>query len=81
MDDVVTRLRAVEEDALARLDAAGAAAEIEALEREVLGNASTVAEARRGLRGLSDEDRRRVGRDINEIAGRLAERIAAGGPR
>jgi phenylalanyl-tRNA synthetase alpha chain len=75
MDDVVAGLRAVEEDALARLAAAGVASEIEALEREVLGNASAVAEARRSLRGLSDEERREAGRAINEIAGRLAERI------
>ncbi|MBP1633001.1 MAG: PheS, partial [Acidobacteria bacterium] len=77
MEDVVARLRAVEEDALRRLDAAGAAAAIDALEREVLGNASAVAEARRSLRSLSDEERRRTGRAINEIAGRLAGRIAA----
>ena len=77
MDDVGARLRAVEEDALARLGAAGAVGEIDALEREVLGSASTVAEARRSLRDLPDERRREAGRAINEIAGRLARQIAA----
>jgi len=76
MDDVVARLRAVEEDGLARLAAAETTAEIESLEREVLGNASAVAEARRSLRGLSDEQRREMGRAINDIAGRLQERIS-----
>ena len=77
MEEMLVRLRAVEEDALVRLDAAGGVAEIDALEREVLGNASALAEARRGLRGLPDEARREAGRVINEIAGRLGERIAS----
>jgi len=77
MEEMLVRLRAVEEDALVRLDAAGGVAEIDALEREVLGNASALAEARRGLRGLPDEARREAGRAINEIAGRLGERIAS----
>jgi phenylalanyl-tRNA synthetase alpha chain len=77
MDDVGSRLRAVEGEALARLDAATTTVDIDALEREVLGNASAVAEARRGLRALPDEQRREVGRAINEIAARLGERIAA----
>lgn len=77
MEELLARLQAVETDALARLSAAGGVEEIDALEREVLGNASVVAEARRGLRGLPDEVRREAGRAINEVAGRLAERIAA----
>lgn len=77
MDEVVARLQAVEEEARGRLEAATTAAEIDSLEREVLGNASAVGEARRGLRGLPDEQRREVGRGINEIATRLSERLAA----
>lgn len=77
MDKIVARLQTVEAEALARLDAVGGVGEIDALEREVLGNASAVAEARRSLRGLPDDVRREAGRTINEIAGRLAERIAA----
>ena len=76
MDAVVARLQAVEEEAVGRLEAATTAAEIDALEREVLGNASAVGEARRGLRNLADEQRREVGRGINEIATRLGERLA-----
>ncbi|MBM3694419.1 MAG: phenylalanine--tRNA ligase subunit alpha [Actinobacteria bacterium] len=59
-----------------RLEGATAAAAIEALEREVLGNASALAEARRGLRALPEGARREAGRAINEIAARLAERLA-----
>jgi phenylalanyl-tRNA synthetase alpha chain len=77
MEEMLARLRAVEADALVRVDAAGGVAEIDALEREVLGNASALAEARRGLRGLPDEARREAGRAINEIAGRLGERIVS----
>ena len=77
MDEVVARLQAVEEEARGRLEAATTAAEIDSLEREVLGNASAVGEARRGLRGLPDEQRREVGRGINEIATRLSGRLAA----
>jgi phenylalanyl-tRNA synthetase alpha chain len=75
MDDVVAGLQIVEQEALTRLRAAAAAAEIDAIEREVLGNASAVAKARQGLRNLPDEERREAGRAINEIAGRLEERI------
>jgi phenylalanyl-tRNA synthetase alpha chain len=77
VDDTLARLRAVEAEALGRLEAAASVAEIEALEREVLGNASAVAEARRGLRSLPDAERRDVGRGINEVAARLGERLAA----
>ena len=67
----------MEEEALSRLEAASSAAEIDALEREVLGNASAVGEARRGLRDLPEDRRREVGRGINEIATRLGERLSA----
>jgi phenylalanyl-tRNA synthetase alpha chain len=77
VDDVLARLRALEEEALSRLEAASSAAEIDALEREVLGNASAVGEARRGLRDLPEDRRREVGRGINEIATRLGERLSA----
>jgi len=72
----LSRLRAVEAEALARLQEAASAAQIDALEREVLGNASELAEARRGLKDLPDERRREVGRRINEIATRLGGRLA-----
>jgi phenylalanyl-tRNA synthetase alpha chain len=77
MEDSAVQLRAVEEEALSRLAAAGTVAEIDALERDVLGSASAIAEARRGLRGLSDAERREAGRAINEITGRLGERLAS----
>lgn len=67
----------MEEEALGRLEAASSAAEIDTLEREVLGNGSALAAARRGLRDLPEDRRREVGRGINEIAGRLGERVSA----
>lgn len=76
MDDTLAGLLAVEAEAMRRLEGATAAAAIEALEREVLGNASALAEARRGLRALPEGARREAGRAINEIAARLAERLA-----
>jgi len=76
VDDTLAGLLAVEAEAMRRLEGATAAAAIEALEREVLGNASALAEARRGLRALPEGARREAGRAINEIAARLAERLA-----
>ena len=77
MDDVLAKLRAVEEEARGRLEAAATAAEVDALERELLGNASTIGAAKRGLRDLPEDQRREVGRGINEIAGRLTAGFAA----
>jgi len=77
VDDVLARLRGVEEEALSRLESAGTAAEIDALEREVLGNASAIGAAKRGLRDLPEEQRREVGRGINDIAARLGACLAA----
>lgn len=70
-------LAALAEAALARLSAAATLAEIDALERDVLGNASALAEARRGLRGLADDQRREQGRQINEATQRVSTAIAA----
>ncbi len=63
MEEMLARLRAVEEDARARLDAAGGVAEIDAVERETLGNASALAEARRGLRGGNAQPHRSARRE------------------
>jgi phenylalanyl-tRNA synthetase alpha chain len=77
VDDVLAKLRAVEGEARSRLDAAATAAEVDALEREFLGNASAVGAAKRGLRDLPEDQRREVGRGINEVAGRLNAGFAA----
>jgi phenylalanyl-tRNA synthetase alpha chain len=50
---------------------------LDALETEFLGPSSAIAEARRGLREVAEDDRRELGRVINEIATSLGAAIAA----
>jgi phenylalanyl-tRNA synthetase alpha chain len=63
--------------ALAGLDVVSSVAEVDALERECLGTASTIAEARRGLRSAPEQERRELGKLVNEVASALAERLSA----
>ncbi len=77
MDDVLSKLRAVEEEARIRLAAAATTAEVDALEREVLGKDSDLGQARRGLGRLPEDQRKEMGRALNEISGRLAQSVGA----
>jgi phenylalanyl-tRNA synthetase alpha chain len=64
---VPDRLREIEHDGLARLAAAATVADLDALRDELLGDDSEVAGARRGLRDASPEERKVVGRAVNEV--------------
>jgi phenylalanyl-tRNA synthetase alpha chain len=71
------RLRDIEADATERLAAISEPAALDALEAEVLGPSSAIVEARRGLKEVAEDERRRLGRLINEIATSLQASIAA----
>lgn len=71
------RLRDVEAEAAVRLADVTDLEAIDALETEFLGPSSAIAEARRGLREVAEDDRRELGRVINEIATSLGAAIAA----
>lgn len=64
-------------DAPRLLDAALTVAEIEAVENGLVGRASPIADARKGLGAITDaEDRRSAGKAINDIALELKDLIA-----
>ncbi len=69
-------LHRLDEEARRRLAAAGTVDEVDTVERDAVGPSSPVAEARRSLRRVPDEERRRLGRVINEIADGLSAAIA-----
>ncbi len=71
------RLRDVEAEAAVRLADVTDLEALDALETEFLGPSSAIAEARRGLREVAEDDRRELGRVINEIATSLGAAIAA----
>ena len=77
MDEALARLRALEEEARGRLSAAGTAAEVEALEREYLGRDSALGQARKGLGKLPEDQRKEMGRALNEISSGLGQAIGA----
>ena len=62
---------AMEERAVARLTAAGTAEELRAAETEVLGKRSELSAVNKRLGALSPEERRHVGRLVNEARRRL----------
>lgn len=61
-------------NAPAQIDATGSLADLDALEAELIGKGSPIAQARRGLGAINDpEERRDTGRAINDIASRLTD--------
>ena len=64
----IEELRRIEADARARLERVSDLSALDTLEAEVIGPASAIAAARRGLRDVAEEERREMGRLINEIA-------------
>lgn len=69
-------LSALQADATERIAAADSLDALAEIESEAVGRKSPVAEARRGLGALPQEDRKEAGRFINEIATALNEAIA-----
>ena len=76
MDDVLARLRDAADEARGRLDAAATTADLDAVEREFLGRDSELGQARKGLGRLPEEQRREMGRAINDIATGLGQALA-----
>lgn len=73
----MTDLERLEQEAPARLAGAATLEELEAVEAELLGRRSPVADVRRGLGRLPEEERRHVGALVNETARRLEALVAA----
>jgi phenylalanyl-tRNA synthetase alpha chain len=71
--DAVERVR---QDALHRIAAAGAFAELAAVETEVLGRRSAVVEARKSLAGLDADTRRVVGQAVNAAMADITAAVA-----
>jgi len=75
--DNVADLHQLIADAPDLLAAAVTVAEIDVVEAGLLGKASPIADARKGLGAISDaDDRRSTGKAINDIAVELKERVA-----
>jgi phenylalanyl-tRNA synthetase alpha chain len=75
--DVRDSLSQVQANAAARIEAAASLEELNAIEAESVGKGSPVAEARRTLGSLPDDERREAGRFINEVAQTLTSAIEA----
>ena len=67
----------VEHDALARLSSASSLADLDAVRQEFLGKRSAFAALHRSLGSLPAEDRRDVGRAVQESQARVEEALAA----
>jgi phenylalanyl-tRNA synthetase alpha chain len=67
---------ALEADANRSIDASSTTAELDAAESAIVGKRSAMAAAHRSLGGLDPDARRRVGQELNELRGRLEQRIA-----
>ncbi|MEZ5234894.1 MAG: phenylalanine--tRNA ligase subunit alpha [Acidimicrobiia bacterium] len=72
--DAVSRARA---DALAKVAAALAVADLAAVETEVLGRQSTIVELRKSLGKLDPDARRSVGQAVNEAMTAVTDAVAA----
>jgi phenylalanyl-tRNA synthetase alpha chain len=74
--DGAVDVAALEADANRSIDASSTTAELDAAESAIVGKRSAMAAAHRSLGGLDPDSRRRVGQDLNELRGRLEQRIA-----
>jgi phenylalanyl-tRNA synthetase alpha chain len=70
LDELVT-------EALERIASAGDAAEVRALDAELLGRRSRLASLRSGLGQLAPEERKEAGRQLNAARARIEEALAA----
>ena len=74
--DLPDELTALEADALRRIEAAASLDELDAVRQETIGKRSPIAEARKGLGKLEPDERRVVGRAIQQLADALGDAIA-----
>ena len=77
LEDPLERVAAARREALGRLAAARSTEELKALEPEVLGRRSTFIELRKGLGRLDPDDRRAVGRALNDAVGEVEQELDA----
>jgi len=74
--DTAVDVDALEAEAGRSIDASSSTAELDAAESAILGKRSAMAAAHRRLGGLDPDARRGVGQDLNELRGRLEQRVA-----
>ncbi len=65
--EILVQLNSIRAEGLAAVSAANSVAQLKDLETALLGRKSAFSQIGRGLRDLSDEDRRRVGQLSNEV--------------
>ena len=70
-------LDALQAEAPGRIEGADSLDELKAVEADLVGRSSVVAELRRGLGGLPPEERPVVGQAVNRVATEIGARIAA----
>jgi len=71
------RLQSLADEALARIEAASSADELEDVRRSVLGRKGELAGLMRGIGSLPPDERGAFGRAVNEVKGRIDERLEA----
>ena len=76
VSDALRTLEQVTRDGLAAVQAASTLDELEEAERSVLGRKGPVSEVQRSLRDLSEEDRKQLGRAVNEAFGTIRDAAA-----
>jgi len=72
-DELLARANADRDEAVGRLGAAGTLAELREVEVQVLGRKAALSELKGSMRGLSEDDRRRVGRVLEEALAELRQ--------
>ncbi|NND84614.1 MAG: phenylalanine--tRNA ligase subunit alpha [Acidimicrobiia bacterium] len=70
-------LDALQAEAPGRIEGAGSLDDLKAVEAELVGRSSVIAEMRRGLGSLPPDERPVVGQAVNRVATEVAARIAA----
>ena len=71
------RFREIERQGLLRVAAAGSVADLDRILDEILGAGSEVAQTKRGLRDATPEERREIGRAVNEVTQSVSRAVAA----
>ena len=72
----MTELRSIVDDAVARVGAASSLDELKAVDGEVLGKRSPLSAQKASLKDLSPDERREVGRALNEARQRIEAAVA-----
>lgn len=76
IDGLLARIETLTSEARDRLAAAGTTSELKAVESELLGKRSPLAQVNAGLRELDADDRRLVGQAVNDARSALSDLLA-----